>query len=109
MFPAHTSMNDRPFCSAGERRPRCIDVITSTRSRRGDTAYAQNLPVISSVSFGPQAGVIRMFAQAARFESKKGQRNHVEKEIARFRDAIRAEGIPVKQELILHNRNDNTW
>ena len=50
-----------------------------------------------------------MFAQAARFESKKGQRNHVEKEIARFRDAIRAEGIPVKQELILHNRNDNTW
>jgi quinol monooxygenase YgiN len=50
-----------------------------------------------------------MFAQVARFECKKDRRNHVEKEIASFRDAIKAEGIPVKQELILHNRNHNTW
>ena len=50
-----------------------------------------------------------MFAQVASFKSKKNRRKHIESEVTIFRNAIRLEGISIKQELVLHSRNHDTW
>jgi quinol monooxygenase YgiN len=50
-----------------------------------------------------------MFAQVVRFKSKEDRWNHIENEIVSFRDAIKAEGIPIKTELVLRSRKHNVW
>jgi hypothetical protein len=50
-----------------------------------------------------------MFAQVARFKTKKDSWTNVENEITSFRKLIKTKRIPIKQEIVLRNRDHNTW
>lgn len=50
-----------------------------------------------------------MFAQVARFKTKRGELHNVETEITKFRNSIKLKQIPIKQEIVLRNHNHGTW
>lgn len=50
-----------------------------------------------------------MFAQVAKFKTKKDRWDNVEREIVNFRKLIATKNIPIKQEIVLRNPDQGTW